>query len=67
MLQWGRNFCVAEIESGSNGISTGSGFNGAATFVLRKLLCGIRNAHISDGLQWGRNFCVAEIKPLAKY
>ena len=62
MLQWGRNFIVAEI-AGKRVLWPASrrGFNGAATLSLRKLDKFRQACEKFLQLQWGRNFIVAEI------
>ena len=66
MLQWGRNFIVAEIlQIASLGCSIMHSFNGAAILSLRKCLTPITLLATVGGLQWGRNFIVAEIVLLA--
>ena len=62
VLQWGRNFIVAEINDTRNRpASTATGFNGAATLSLRKYKRACTSSPITTPLQWGRNFIVAEI------
>ena len=61
LLQWGRNFCVAEM-----GYFLGTGENYQAASMGPQLLrCGNwidhRRSIRINALQWGRNFCVAEI------
>ena len=60
LLQWGRNFIVAETSTQAGGTGTSSRFNGAATLSLRKLMPTGINWTDETWLQWGRNFIVAE-------
>ena len=61
MLQWGRNFIVAETY-GLVKVRLGASarFNGAATLSLRRLSGIEAGASQCMTLQWGRNFIVAE-------
>ena len=58
-LQWGRNLSVAEgVQSGRMRFGF-IGFNGAATFRLRKDAAKYLRDLVEE-LQWGRNLSVAE-------
>ena len=63
LLQWGRNFIVAETSkivcAGTHGVIC---FNGAATLSLRKLELPFLVPSVASVLQWGRNFIVAETR-----
>ena len=63
MLQWGRNFAVAEtMKALKSSQLTKASFNGAATLQLRKLFSA-EFKHLNHAqLQWGRNFAVAETR-----
>ena len=62
LLQWGRNFIVAEIHIPQTGpMPALSCFNGAATLSLRKSSTALQPATPLHTLQWGRNFIVAEM------
>ena len=62
MLQWGRNFIVAEIAMRDRGSHASRySFNGAATLSLRKFDAVRLYRRLMAVLQWGRNFIVAEI------
>ena len=68
LLQWGRNFAVAEtriIHRVDQLLS--ERFNGAATLQLRKHDARIDRCYDYGGLQWGRNFAVAETWYLMAY
>ena len=60
MLQWGRNFIVAETANVALSVSPKACFNGAATLSLRKLCMAAWPLIDIKSLQWGRNFIVAE-------
>ena len=59
-LQWGRNLSVAEGASAALAPNRYSGFNGAATFRLRKVQGAASSGGPASRLQWGRNLSVAE-------
>ena len=59
-LQWGRNLSVAEGYKGTGIIPAIHGFNGAATFRLRKGDGAPPRTASTSPLQWGRNLSVAE-------
>ena len=61
VLQWGRNFIVAETSRDRRRATDGSlCFNGAATLSLRKRSSPQAELGVISWLQWGRNFIVAE-------
>ena len=60
MLQWGRNFIVAETLCPPLWTRRTPCFNGAATLSLRKHLSPQLHTNMVHSLQWGRNFIVAE-------
>ena len=61
VLQWGRNFIVAETRpTPARWWWWSRRFNGAATLSLRKRLHDPDWYRKQDSLQWGRNFIVAE-------
>ena len=59
-LQWGRNLSVAEGPRAGPFRTRRRGFNGAATFRLRKVRAHATEGHATRALQWGRNLSVAE-------
>ena len=61
LLQWGRDLSVAETTSGAQARgSTGSCFNGAATFQSRRPYRDFAQTDLQELLQWGRDLSVAE-------
>ena len=62
VLQWGRNFIVAEIGwPRHTAARSPTSFNGAATLSLRKCENDTIDTDSITLLQWGRNFIVAEM------
>ena len=63
LLQWGRNFIVAETRPCSKmSACVSPSFNGAATLSLRRPVMELQAQTAAIKLQWGRNFIVAETR-----
>ena len=64
LLQWGRNFIVAEMIRGGRGISVGHDMlQWGRNFIVAEIRFERRYRKEGDQLQWGRNFIVAEMAP----
>ena len=66
MLQWGRNFIVAEMSSAYPHISGQGELQWSRNFIVAEISGSVTASLSIESLQWSRNFIVVEMPPVVK-